>query len=264
MTVTVLGSGTSTGVPEWRCECAVCRDARTPESRNHRTRASIHLEKDGNHLQIDCGPDFLSQIDDCRIPRLDAVLFTHNHNDHIAGVNDLVLPCRKQDMDLPVYASEETLALLRRNFDYLFTKATYQGGGVAHLLPHEVGERFELLSFEVTPLPVVHGMVDCLGFRFDDFGYVPDVKVMPRTSLELLRGVTNLIIDGLSFNPQHPTHQSIGQAIDLIQILRPQQAWLTHLSHRVDHNRFPEQCEEHGLQLPPNVALAWDGQVIAA
>lgn len=262
MKVTILGSGTSTGVPEWQCNCATCQDARTPGSKNYRMRPSIHVEKDGRHLLFDVTPNFVDQVDRCGITRIDAVVYTHSHNDHLAGTNDLVLPCRKQKMDMPVYALPDTLAILQRNFDYMFTKETFQGGGVGHLVPHVIDGPFELLGFELTPIPVEHSVLPVLGFRIDDFGYVPDLKRMPDESNALLRGVKALVIDGLSFNSNHPTHHSIRQAIEIINELAPREAWFTHISHRLDHRHFRQQCEENNLELPANVYLAHDGQVI--
>ena len=111
MKITILGSGTSTGVPEYRCICDTCKDARRPESRNLRTRPSIHLEVNGTHIQFDTGPNFLEQIDRNRIDQIDAVVYTHCHADHISGTNDLVMPCRKQQMDMPIYGSKETIEI---------------------------------------------------------------------------------------------------------------------------------------------------------
>jgi phosphoribosyl 1,2-cyclic phosphate phosphodiesterase len=120
MKLTVLGSGTSTGVPEYRCVCETCQDARQPGSKNNRTRPSIHIETDGAHLQVDTGPNFLDQIDRNGVDRIDAVVYTHCHADHISGTNDLVMPCRKQEMDMPIYGPEETMRVLRKNYDYMF------------------------------------------------------------------------------------------------------------------------------------------------
>ena len=138
MKITILGSGTSTGVPEYKCDCETCEDARDVNSKNYRTRSSAHIEKDGKHLQFDLGPNFMDQIVRNRIERIDAVIFTHSHADHVSGTNDIVMPCRKQQMDMPIYGPEQTIGILQRNFDYMFTKETFQGGGVGHLLPNVV------------------------------------------------------------------------------------------------------------------------------
>jgi phosphoribosyl 1,2-cyclic phosphate phosphodiesterase len=262
MRITVLGSGTSTGIPEYRCDCATCADARRPGSPNRRTRPSIHVAVGEAHLQFDTGPNFLEQIDGCGVERIDAVIYTHAHADHIAGTNDLVMPCRKQGCDMPVYGPAETLAVLQRNFHYMFTREVFQGGGVAHLLPNVVEGPFVAADVEIVPLPVEHGAVVTNGYRIGRFAYVPDAKRIPEATLDLLRGLELLIIDSLSFNPGHTTHLSVSQALEVVRAVEPERVYLTHMMHRIDHNRFPEQCEEHGIELPENVRLSHDGLVL--
>jgi phosphoribosyl 1,2-cyclic phosphate phosphodiesterase len=260
--ITVLGSGTSTGVPEYRCDCDTCRDARQPGSPNARTRPALHAVVDGVAIQFDTGPNFLEQIDRHRIDRIDAVIYTHCHADHISGTNDLVMPCRKQQMDMPIYGPDETMRVLQKNFDYMFTKETYQGGGVAHLVPHSVSDRFDVEGVEVIPIPVRHGAVDTQGYRVGPFAYVPDVKEMPDESLVLMDGVRLLIIDGLSFNPRHPTHISVAESVEISNRLGNPVTYLTHLTHRIDHKNFKEQCEQQGVDLQPHVELAFDGMQV--
>ena len=262
MKVTVLGSGTSTGVPEYRCLCDICQDARNNGSRNARTRPSIHVEIEGRFLQFDTGPNFLEQIDRNGIERIDSVIYTHCHADHISGTNDLVMPCRKQDMDMPIYGPDETMRVLQKNFDYMFSRDTYQGGGVAHLIPHSFSGRFEIDGLEVVPIPVLHGAVDTQGYRVGSLGYVPDVKVMPEASLALMEGVELLIIDGLSFNSRHPTHLCVAESIEISNSLDSPTTYLTHLAHRIDHRNFKEQCDQQNVDLPEHVELAFDGMKI--
>ena len=262
MKITVLGSGTSTGVPEYKCTCETCEDARQPHSKNYRTRPSIHIKKNGKHLQFDTGPNFIDQINRNRVEWIDAVVYTHCHADHISGTNDLVMPCRKQQMDIPIYGPEETIRILKRNYDYMFSKETFQGGGVGHLIPHTINEQFEVHGFEITPIPVEHGAVTTFGYRIDNFAYVPDVKRLPDSSKELLRSVEVLIIDALSFNPRHPTHLAVGEAIEIVNELQPQETYFTHIMHRLNHRYFREQCQEQNIELPQNVYLSYDGQVI--
>jgi len=262
MKITILGSGTSTGVPEYRCDCETCEDARKVGSKNYRTRPSIHIEKNGKHLQFDLGPNFMDQIDRNKIEWIDAVLFTHCHADHVSGTNDIVMPCRKQQMDMPIYGPEETIRILERNFDYMFSKDTFQGGGVAHLVPNLIDAKFEIDGCELIPIPVEHGAVQTYGYRIDNFGYVPDVKRMPDSSRELLRGVDVLIIDALSFNSQHPTHFSVTEAVEVSNDLQPKETYFTHIMHRLDHRYFALQCEERNIDLPETIYLAYDGQVI--
>ncbi len=262
MKITILGSGTSTGVPEYKCECDTCEDARRIGSKNYRTRPSIHLEKDGKHMQFDLGPNFMDQIVRNRVDWIDAVVFTHCHADHVSGTNDIVMPCRKQQMDMPIYGPEETIRILRRNFDYMFSKDSYQGGGIAHLIPNIVEEKFRIDGCELLPVPVEHAAVQTYGYRVDNFGYVPDVKRLPDSSKSLLRGIDVLIIDALSFNSRHPTHFSVHEAVAVSNDLQPKETYFTHIMHRLDHRFFSAQCEEHNIDLPDNVHLAYDGQVI--
>jgi len=259
MNITVLGSGTSTGVPEYLCDCETCDDARNSGSPNRRTRPSIYVTNGDWHFVVDCGQNFLDQIDANRVERIDTVFFTHCHADHISGVNDLVMPCRKQQSDMPIYGPDETIRILQRNYDYMFTKETFKGGGVAHLLPTVVNGPSQWNGVSVTPIPVEHGAVETIGYRFDNFGYVPDVKVLPEESLALLEGVEVLIVDALSFNPGHPTHISVGEAAKISETLGTRETYLTHISHRIDHHKFDEQCKENDIERPPNFSLAHDG-----
>ena len=262
MKITILGSGTSTGVPEYKCECDTCEDARRIGSKNYRTRPSIHIEKDGKHLQFDLGPNFMDQIDRNKVDWIDAVVFTHCHADHVSGTNDIVMPCRKQQMDMPIYGPEETIRILQRNFDYMFSKDSYQGGGIAHLIPNIVEEEFQIGGCELLPIPVEHAAVQTYGYRIDNFGYVPDAKRLPDSSKSLLRGIDVLIIDALSFNSQHPTHFSVHEAVAVSNDLQPKATYFTHIMHRLDHRYFPAQCEDQNIDLPENVHLAYDGQVL--
>ena len=263
MRVTILGSGTSTGVPEYRCACGTCQDARRAGSRNRRTRPSCHVEVDGARLQFDTGPNFLDQIDRNGVTHIDAVIYTHCHSDHISGTNDLVMPCRKQDVDMPIFGPEETMRVLQRNFDYMFSNETFKGGGVAHLVPNAVSGRFTVCGVEVVPVPVTHGAVETVGYRIGSFGYLPDVKQISSEALALFRGIDVLVIDGLSFNPRHPTHLSVGESVKLSIDLGPSKTYLTHIMHRLDHRHFEEQCRAEDVDLPETVGLAYDGQVIA-
>jgi phosphoribosyl 1,2-cyclic phosphate phosphodiesterase len=222
----------------------------------------MHLQVGEVNLQFDTGPNFLDQIDRHRIEKIDAVIYTHCHADHISGTNDLVMPCRKQKMDMPIYGPEETMGVLQKNYDYMFSKGTYQGGGVAHLLPHSVSGRFVVEGVELECVPVQHGAVVTFGYRIGKLGYVSDVKRFLEGSLDLLKGVDILVLDALSFNPKHPTHLSVGEAVEATLQIGPKRTYLTHMMHRIDDRFFAEQCEENGVDLPDDVQLAYDGQVL--
>jgi phosphoribosyl 1,2-cyclic phosphate phosphodiesterase len=152
--------------------------------------------------------------------------------------------------------------ILQRNNDYMFDKNRFQGGGIGHLIPHSIDSRFELCGFEITTIQVEHAAVVTFGYRINNVPYLPDVKGIPAESKALLGDLEVLILDSLSFNPKHPTHLSVGEAIALVHELNPQQAYFTHIMHRLDHRYFREQCKEQDIIVPSNTSLAYDGQII--
>ena len=248
--VTVLGSGTSTGVPVIGCGCPVCT---SDNPRNKRWRTGLKLEMDGGAVLVDTPTDLRAQLLRFGLPRLDAVLFTHSHADHIFGLDDIRIFNFRQRAAIPCYGSEETLQAIRRAFAYVF-EPTQEGGGKPQLDLIPVREPFELLGQTVVPVPVWHGRMEVYGYRIGRFAYVTDTNLIPETSFRLLEGVEFLILDALRYRP-HSTHFSVEEAMEAAARIGAQRTWLTHLTHDVDHGA-------PAVPLAPGVELAYDGLVL--
>ncbi|HEV2176878.1 MAG TPA: MBL fold metallo-hydrolase [Terriglobia bacterium] len=247
MTLTFLGTGTSTGVPTIGCGCAVCRSS---DPRDQRTRPSIQLEFGGRVVVMDTTPDFRQQALRAGMNRLDAVVFTHDHADHVLGLDDVRVFYFRQQVPIPIYADAQTMASLRRIYAYIFDQ-TYAYGGLAKLDPHLIEGPFDLWGQAFTPLTVLHGHQPILGFRFGRAAYLTDFSVVPEATLALLEGLDVLVLDALRHKP-HPTHSTVEQSLDLVARLKPQRAFFTHIAHELGH-------EATNAQLPPHVRLAHDG-----
>jgi phosphoribosyl 1,2-cyclic phosphate phosphodiesterase len=247
--VTMLGSGTSTGVPVIGCTCPVCT---SDHPRNRRWRTGLKLEMGGNVVLVDTPTDLREQALRFGIPRVDAILFTHSHADHIFGLDDVRIFNFRQRAAIPCYASAETLKALRRTFAYVF-EAGQEGGGKPQLELLEVSGRFGLLGHEVVPVPVWHGEMEVYGYRIGPFAYVTDCNRIPDESFRLLAGVEVLILDALRYRP-HSTHFSVQQAVDAAARIGARRTILTHLAHEIDYGA-PE------LPLPSGVEFGYDGLV---
>ena len=253
MRITVLGSGTSTGVPVIGCDCAVCRSG-APE--NKRLRCSLYIEESGFVFLVDCSTDFRQQALRYGIRRIDAVLFTHNHADHMNGIDDLRVFNYLQGGPIGIYGDNATLATIQRRFDYCFNPPQV-GGGVPQLLLQEIrpGQGFCLEGLNILPIRLKHGILDILGFRIgESFAYLTDCSAVPEESMALLEGIEVLIVDALR-HKSHSTHFSLEQALNFSRALRPAQTWFTHIADDLDHF-------ETNAQLPRNAQLLHDGQVI--
>jgi phosphoribosyl 1,2-cyclic phosphate phosphodiesterase len=255
MIVTVLGSGTSQGVPMIGCKCAVCRST---DPRDKRTRSSIFVETPTTKILVDTTPDMRQQALREGLDHLDAVIFTHPHADHIMGFDDLRRFCDMQGGALPIYGSMTTLQQIERIFHYAFNPRKIVPGYV-HVIPHVVEGPFELGGIELTPLPVPHGAVSTSGFLFAKgrrklLAYLSDCADVPGPIRQLIAGVEVLIIDGLRDAP-HPTHLTVSGAIEVAQAVHAKQSYLTHQTH--------ERCHvERQRQLPAGVDVAYDGMKI--
>ena len=246
MKLTFLGTGTSTGVPILACHCAVCSST---DARDKRTRPSILLEFDGRVVVIDTTPDFRGQALRESLERLDAVVFTHAHVDHIMGLDDVRVFSFRQGA-IPIYADAHCMENIRRIFKYVF-EGTYAGGGIPKLEPHLIEGPFDLWGHRLIPLTVMHGDLPILGFRFGQTAYVTDFSTIPEATMPLLEGLDVLILDALRHKP-HPTHSTVEQSLALVERLKPRQTFFTHIAHELGH-------EETNATLPPGVSMAYDG-----
>lgn len=245
--LTMLGSGTSMGVPSLGCGCRVCR---SEDPHDNRTRPSILLSADGRNILIDTSPDFRQQALRAGLGRLDAVVYTHGHADHILGLDDIRPFNMKQHERLPVYANQETLKTLRRTFAYIFDDGPTMSS-VPEVELREITGPFEAAGVRFQPVPVRHGNTEVLGFRFGRAAYVTDFSEIPAASMELLRGLDDLILDALRDRP-HPMHSTVGNSLEIVRLLGPRRAWFTHICHDLPH-------EETNARLPENVRLGYDG-----
>ena len=250
MRLTFLGTGTSTGVPTLTCECPVCLSS---DPRDKRTRPSVLLEYDGRAVVIDTTPDFRQQALRARMRRLDAVVFTHEHADHILGLDDVRVFYFRQHVPIPIYANSRTMESIRRVYKYIFDQS-YAYGGIARLDPQLIDGPFDLWGERLIPVPVVHGDLPVLGFRFGHAAYVTDFSAIPEPTLPLLEDLDVLILDALRHKP-HPTHSSVEQSLGLVERVQPRRAFFTHIAHELGH-------EETNATLPPHVRLAYDGLVL--
>jgi phosphoribosyl 1,2-cyclic phosphate phosphodiesterase len=247
MRLTFLGTGTSTGVPTLACRCPVCT---SPDPHDKRTRPSLLLEFDGRVVVIDTTPDFRQQALREGMVRLDAVLFTHTHADHVLGLDDVRVFYFRQRQPIPIYASSKSMDDIRRIFTYIFDQ-NYPYGGIAKLDPHIIDGPFDLWGQPLTPLPVLHGNLPVLGFRFGGAAYVTDFSAIPDSTIPELEGLDVLILDALRHAP-HPTHSNLEQSLAWVERLKPRRAFFTHLAHELGHERT-------NATLPPRVRLAYDG-----
>jgi len=245
--LTFLGTGTSHGIPVIGCPCSVCT---SPNPKNKRTRSSIFLKQQGVHLLIDTATEFRLQALANQIERVDGVLYTHCHADHVFGFDDLRVFGYRQQQPVPVYGNEPTIGELRSVFSYAFRK-TQEGGGKPQVETIAVDGPFVFQGVEITPIPVFHGELPIFGYRIGKMAYVTDCSRMPRESLALLDGLDVLILGVVRYEP-HSTHMHVEQALKLVERLRPKRTFFTHLSHLLDH-------DEVNRSLPPGVELAFDG-----
>jgi phosphoribosyl 1,2-cyclic phosphate phosphodiesterase len=252
MRVTFLGTGTSTGVPVVGCRCRVCT---SPHPYNQRLRQSVLLEEAGKYFLIDTTPDLRLQLLRHPIPRLDFVLFTHSHSDHLMGLDDIRPFNFRQREPVHAFANPMTAKAIRRAFSYIWDTSTQVGGGKPQLELVEVEEPFIHEGIRITPIPVDHGEWTILGFRIGNFAYITDTNGIPEASMKLLEGLDILALDGLRPAPRHPTHFTVSEAVASAQKIGARETWLIHLAHEVDH-------EEVEATLPEGVRLAYDGLVL--
>lgn len=247
LTLTFLGTGTSHGIPVIGCRCPVCT---SNDPRNNRFRCSVLLQYEGHNVVIDTATEFRLQSIRAGLTRLDAVLYTHSHADHVGGLDDLRSFSEQQGAPIPCYGNAECLDDIRNRFDYIFKK-TQMGGGKPRLDLHPVDRPFDLFGLRIVPVPIYHGRLRVFGYRFGRAAYVTDCNSIPEESAELLKGLDLLVLDALRWRP-HPTHFDIEEALAEVARLKPRKTLFTHLTHDLDHATT-------NAQLPPGVELAYDG-----
>jgi len=251
LTIKVLGSGTSHGVPMIACRCEVCTST---DPRDKRSRPSVAVQYDDTTLLIDTGPELRLQCIANDIQRVDAVLYTHSHIDHIAGLDDLRRFNWVQKQIIPCYGQAETLERVRSTFAYAFDPHNDYPSATPKLSLNAIDGPFDIGGRTITPIPILHGSLPILGFRIGGFAYCTDVSEIPPPSRALLAGLDVLMLDALRKRP-HPTHFNLEQAVACAQEIAARRTFFTHIAHELPH-------EETNRSLPPGMALAFDGQII--
>ncbi len=249
--VILLGTGTSHGVPMIGCDCAVCTST---DPRDRRTRPSIIVQAAERSILIDTSPELRLQSLACSVTRVDAVLFTHYHADHVAGLDDLRRFNHLQKSALTCHADRATADVLVRMFPYAFEDLTGYVSSKPQLRLEMIDGPFDLFGVRVIPVPLLHGDLPVLGFRFGPFAYCTDCSRIPDPSFDLLRGLDVLVLDALRRRP-HPTHFTLDEAVEHARRIGAQRTFFTHMAHDLAHDAT-------NRELPPNMALAHDGQVI--
>jgi phosphoribosyl 1,2-cyclic phosphate phosphodiesterase len=250
--VTFLGTGTSQGVPVIGCECEVCRSL---DFRDKRFRSSVHIAIDGKAFIIDTGPDFRQQMLRENVKRLDAVLLTHSHRDHLAGLDDIRAFNHLQSRDMPIFGRRDSLDRIRIEFDYAF--AEFQYPGIPQLRLHEIDSKpFQAEGVEIIPLPVMHHKMPVLGFRIGAFSYITDANSVPGETLKLLEGTDTLVLNALQ-KEKHISHFNLEEAIAMAEKIGAKKTFLTHISHKLGLHK------EVNDSLPESISLAYDGLTFA-
>jgi len=245
--LTVMGSGTSMGVPTIGCTCAVCHST---DLRNRRTRPSVLLEYREKFVLIDTTPDFREQALREHVHQIDAVLYTHTHADHILGIDDLRPLSYHRESKIPLYARPESAEFLRNMFRYIF-EADYKFGGLARVELKPIQGDFELFGAKFVPVPVIHGDTEIYGYRFGSAAYLTDFSAVPESSYPLLQGLDVLFLDALRYKP-HPTHSTVEQSLRIAEKIGAKRVFFTHICHDLDHDAT-------NAKLPPHVRLSFDG-----
>ncbi len=253
MKIKVLGCGTSTGVPMIGCQCPVCTST---DPRNRRMRSSIYITSKTTHVLVDTTPDLRFQALEFGITQVDAVIYTHTHADHLHGIDELRIFNFLKMGEIPIYSFDFHLNEITKRFSYIFSNRSAPGGGKPWLVPVPVQEKedFVIGDLTFTPITIFHGQMKVMGIRSGDFAYLTDCNRIPDESYELLKGIRILIIDALRFD-EHPTHFSLEEALAEIEKLKPEKAYLTHMSHAFDYETLKEI-------LPPTVEPLYDGMEI--
>ncbi|QJW92375.1 MBL fold metallo-hydrolase [Spirosoma taeanense] len=248
MVITLLGTGTSSGVPLIGCECAVCRSV---DYRDKRLRSSVHISVEGRSFVIDTGPDFRQQVLRLDLKQLDAVLFTHEHKDHTAGMDEVRAYNFRSGHDMPIYARQSVLTQLEREFSYVFAEHKYPG--IPRIRAHEItNTSFEVMGVQIVPIEVMHHKLPVFGFRVGDFTYLTDLNYISDEELEKVYGTKVLVLDALQRQP-HISHYTLDQAVAMAGRIGADRTYFTHISHKLGMHREVEK------ELPPSIRLGYDG-----
>ncbi|MFC2149800.1 MBL fold metallo-hydrolase [Candidatus Auribacterota bacterium] len=250
MKVTFLGTGTSHGIPVIACDCDVCS---SDNAKNKRVRSSILVEMNGKNILVDATPDFRQQMLRYSVSKIDAILFTHHHADHIFGLDDVRRYNDIQPDPIPCYASADSLKVLNNIFGYAFDPPQ-EGGGVPKILFRETKDRIDVFGQKVDVIELYHGKIKVNGYRFGDFAYITDCSDIPKESAERLKGLDTLVL-GVLRHEKHSTHFSVSEALEAARILRPKRTFFTHMCHRLEHEKTNDE-------LPSDVKLAYDGLIL--
>ncbi len=260
--ITLLGTGTSHGVPMIACECAVCRST---DPRDRRSRPSLLIElpersdapaiaRAVRNILVDTSTDLRAQALAYGVSRVDAIVFTHSHADHILGLDEVRRFNAIQRLPMPCFADARTIDDIRQTFSYIFNPPKTPGGGIPQIAMFRIGGPFILGGVEIVPVPIMHGARPILGFRVGPFAYLTDCNSIPPSSWPLLDGVRTLVLDALRDRP-HPSHFSVAEAIEVVNALKPDRAYFTHICHDLPHAAT-------SARLPAGVELAYDGLVL--
>lgn len=251
MTITFLGTGTSQGVPVIACGCEVCTST---DTRDKRLRSSILIEGGGKVVVVDSGPDFRQQMLRARVQHLDALVFTHEHKDHVAGMDDIRAFNYKQNSAIDVYADMRVQHALKREFPYIFAEFKYPGIPQINLI--EIDHKpFEIGGLRLMPIEVMHYKLPIKSFRIGDFTYITDAKTINDTEIDKIRGTKTLVLNALQ-KETHVSHFTLDEAITFAQQIGADKTYLTHVSHRLGKH------EDISKDLPLNIELAYDGMVL--
>jgi len=246
--VSFLGTGTSQGVPVINCSCPVCSSL---DYRDKRLRTSLLVQNDTNNVVIDCGPDFRQQALAQRIDRLDAVIFTHEHKDHVGGLDDIRPYNYQQQLDIPVYASSRVIDHLKLEYPYIFAETKYPGIPRIKVIEME-GRPFEAGGIEFIPIQVMHHKLPVWGYRIKDFTYITDANYIEKSEKQKIAGTRILVLNALQIDP-HISHFNLDEAVAMVNELQPEAAYFTHISHRLGLH------QEISKKLPDYIHLAYDG-----